>query len=58
MDRGNVRKHVGFYSKNKFEKLKRLVGFIIRTLNYHESYQRTKLNLILAILLTITTHFH
>ena len=30
MDRGVVRKHVEFYSKNKFEKLVHLVGFIIR----------------------------
>jgi hypothetical protein len=29
MDRGNVRK-VEFYSKNKFEKLVHLVGFVIR----------------------------
>jgi len=28
MDRGNVPKHVEFYSKNKFEKLVLLVGFI------------------------------
>ena len=30
MDRGTVRKNVQFYSKNKFEKLVHLVGFIIR----------------------------
>jgi len=30
MDRGTVRKYVEFYSKNKFEKLVHLVGFIIR----------------------------
>jgi hypothetical protein len=30
MNRGTVRKHVEFHSKNKFEKLMRLVGFIIR----------------------------
>ena len=30
MDRGNCPKHVEFYSKNKFEKLVHLVGFIIR----------------------------
>ena len=30
MDRGTVRKNVDFYSKNKFEKLVHLVGFIIR----------------------------
>jgi hypothetical protein len=30
MDRGTVPKHVEFYSKNKFEKLEHLVGFIIR----------------------------
>jgi len=32
MDRGTVRKHVEFHSKNKFEKLVHLVGFIIRNL--------------------------
>jgi len=31
MDKGTVRKNVEFYSKNKFEKLVHLVGFIIRT---------------------------
>ena len=30
MDRGTVEKHVEFYSKNKFEKLVHLVGFIVR----------------------------
>jgi hypothetical protein len=30
MNRGTVRKHVEVYSKNKFEKLVGLVGFIIR----------------------------
>jgi hypothetical protein len=34
MDRGTVPKHVKFYSKNKFEKLVHLVGFIIRI--YHD----------------------
>jgi len=29
-DRENCPKHVEFYSKNKFEKLEHLVGFIIR----------------------------
>jgi len=31
MDKRNCPKHVEFYSKNKFEKLVHLVGFIIRT---------------------------
>jgi len=31
----NCPKHVEFYSKNKFEKLVLLVGFIIR--NYHDA---------------------
>ena len=35
IDRGNCPKHVEFYSKNKFEKLMHLVGFIIRV--YHDS---------------------
>ena len=30
MDRGKCPKHVEYYSKNKFEKLVHLVGFIIR----------------------------
>ena len=34
MDRGTVCKHVEFYSKNKFEKLMHLFGFIIRTKLY------------------------
>ena len=33
MDRGTVWKHVEFHSKNKFEKLAHLVGFIIRNLS-------------------------
>jgi len=36
MDRGTVRKHVEFYSKNKFEKLVHLVGFIARI--YHDTW--------------------
>jgi hypothetical protein len=32
---GNCLKHVEFYSKNKFEKLVHLVGFIIRI--YHDA---------------------
>jgi hypothetical protein len=32
MDKGTV-KHVEFHSKNKFEKLAHLVGFIIRNLS-------------------------
>jgi len=35
MDRGIIPKHVEFYSKNKFEKLVHLVGFIIRI--YHDA---------------------
>jgi len=35
MDRGTVRKHVEFYSKNKFETLVHLVGFITRI--YHDA---------------------
>jgi hypothetical protein len=34
MDRGTVRNMYRFYSKNKFEKLERLVGFVIRI--YHD----------------------
>ena len=32
MDRGTCPKRVEFYSKNKFEKLVHVVGFIIRTI--------------------------
>jgi hypothetical protein len=35
MDRGTIPKHVEFYSKNKFEKLVHLVGFIVRI--YHDA---------------------
>jgi hypothetical protein len=35
MDRGTILKHVEFYSKNKFERLVHLVGFIIRI--YHDA---------------------
>jgi len=34
-DRGTVPKHVEFHSKNKFEKLVHLVGFIIRNISKH-----------------------
>jgi len=36
MDRENSPKHVGFQSKNKFEELVPLVGFIIRI--YHDAH--------------------
>ena len=36
-------KHVDFYSKNKFEKLVHLVGFIIR--NYHDARSPERQNL-------------
>jgi len=39
----NCPKHAEFYSKNKFEKLVRLVGFIIRKLRY--SQQRHQMGL-------------
>ena len=35
IERGTVRKNVEFYSKNKFDKLLHLVGFIIRI--YHSA---------------------
>jgi len=35
MDRGTVRNMLEFYSKNKFEKLVHLVGFVIRM--YHDA---------------------
>jgi len=36
---GNCPKHVEFYSKNKFEKLVHLVGFIIRIYHDARSYE-------------------
>jgi len=36
----NCPKHVEFYSKNKFQKLLRLVGFIIRIYQYARSPER------------------
>ena len=46
---GNCLKHVEFYSKNKFEKLVHLVGFIIRI--YHDalSLERQTLSLLLGL---------
>ena len=38
----NCPKHVGFYSKNKFEKLVHLVGFIIRIFQDARSPERQK----------------
>jgi len=45
MDRGTVRNMFSFISKNKFEKLMHLVGFIIRI--YHDalSFERQKISL-------------
>ena len=51
----NCPKHVEFYSKNKFEKLVRLVGFTIR--NYHDARSPDRQILIgLDIALTRTPH--
>jgi hypothetical protein len=44
MERGTVRKHVEFYSKNKYEKLMHLVDFIIRIYTMH-GYLNAKLDL-------------
>ena len=41
----NSPKHVEFYSKNKFEKLLRVVGFIIRIYHDARSPERQKINL-------------
>ena len=38
MDRGTVRNMESFYSKNKFEKLVHLVGFIIRTHTHAKTF--------------------
>ena len=43
MDRGTVAKHVEFYSKNKFEKLVHIVGFIIRNFHDARSPERQKI---------------
>jgi len=47
----NCPKHVEFYSKNKFEKLVRLVGFIIRIYHDARSPERKILKCILLVLL-------
>ena len=39
-------KHIEFYSKNKFEKLVNLVGFIVRV--YHDARSPERQNFILA----------
>jgi len=44
MDRGTVRNMWEFYSKNKFEKLLHLVGFIIRIYHDARSPERQKKN--------------
>jgi len=43
----NCPKHLEFYSKNKFEKLVHLVGFIIRI--YHDAQSSERLTLLLLI---------
>jgi len=40
----NCPKHVEFYSKNKFEKLFHVVGFIIRNYHYARSSERQIIN--------------
>jgi hypothetical protein len=49
MDRRTVRKNVEVYSKNKFEKLAHLVGFIIRI---PTSYNHLKQEIIINCILT------
>ena len=44
MDRGTVRRHVAFHSKNKFEKLVHLIGFVIRSKTYRRVLPQCKLN--------------
>ena len=55
----NCPKHVEFYSKNKFEKLVHLIGFIIRIYHDARSAERQKvriLSLLFYCILTIYTH--
>ena len=47
----NCPKHVEFYSKNKFEKLVHVFGFIIRI--YHDARSPERQNIILISLLGI-----
>jgi len=57
-------KHVEFYSKNKFEKLVHLVGFIIRIIKYHvklfflflSGSLQMSLYLLLGFCLTVCSH--
>ena len=44
----NCPKHVEFYSKNKFEKLVHLVGFIIRIYHNSRSPERQMINRVLV----------
>jgi len=46
----NCPKHVEFYSKNKFEKLVHLVGFIIRI--YHDARSPERRNCLKVIKIT------
>jgi len=52
----NCPKHVEFYSKNKFEKLVHLIGFIIRI--YHEARSRERHIYIYIYIYIYTTAFH
>ena len=52
MDRGTVPKHVELYSKNKFEKLVHLVGFIIRI--YHDAWSLERQIMYMTLFLLIS----
>jgi len=54
MERGTVR-NVEFYSKNKFEKLVHLVGFIIRIYHDAPSPERQNVNITCECLLELHT---
>jgi len=50
----NCPKHVEFYSKNKFEKLVHLVGFIVRIYLAARSPERQRCNVTLEIIIELT----
>jgi len=50
----NCLKHVEFYSKNKFEKLVHLVGFVVRIYHNTRSPERQKCNVVMTSHLIIT----
>ena len=55
IDKRNCQKHIEFYTKNKFEKLVHLVGFIITTYHDARSPERHICNFVKAMLILLIT---